>query len=161
MACLHELRRYRQFYIFINSDECNIIIMITQCSEINFRISRCGCLLLYINPKGYEVAEHKATKVELNPRMILTLKNEKSIWSMNTGAKFWDISGFTCGNFSYLGQEKNRAGLFQVSDICCETLHESFYCQFFGLSIETLSKFWLISWERFIFDGSHKVGITI
>ena len=42
-------------------------------------MSRGGGLLLDGNPKGYEVAEHIATKVEVNPRMLSTLKNEKSI----------------------------------------------------------------------------------
>ena len=40
------------------------------------------------NPKGYEVAEHTDTTVEVNPRMLSTLKNEKSIRSMNPGATF-------------------------------------------------------------------------
>ena len=31
------------------------------------------------NPKGYEEAEHIATKFDVNPWMISTLKNEKSI----------------------------------------------------------------------------------
>ena len=37
---------------------------------INLRMSRGGHLLLDGNPKGYEVAEHIATKVEVNPRML-------------------------------------------------------------------------------------------
>ena len=52
----------------------------------HFRISRGGRLRLDGNPKGYEVAEHIATKVEVNPRILSTLKNAKSIWSMNPGA---------------------------------------------------------------------------
>ena len=40
------------------------------------------------NSKGYEVAEHIATKVEVNPRMLSTLKNAKTILSMNPGANF-------------------------------------------------------------------------
>ena len=54
----------------------------------NFRMSRVGCLLLDRNPKGYEVAYHTATKVEVNPQMISTLKNAKYIWSINTGENF-------------------------------------------------------------------------
>ena len=42
-------------------------------------MSRGGHFLQDGNPKGYEVAEHIYTKVEVNPRMISTLKNEKSI----------------------------------------------------------------------------------
>ena len=54
----------------------------------NFRMSRYGRLLLYGNPKGYEVADHISTKVEVNPQMLSTLKNAKYIWSMNPGANF-------------------------------------------------------------------------
>ena len=32
-----------------------------------------------VNPKGYEVAEHMTKKFEVNPRMLSSLKNEKSI----------------------------------------------------------------------------------
>ena len=41
-----------------------------------------------VNPKGYEVEEHIATKVEVNPRMLSTLKNAKYIWIMKPGANF-------------------------------------------------------------------------
>ena len=41
----------------------------------NVRISRGGCLLMDGNPNGYEVAEHKTTKVEVNTRMLSKLKN--------------------------------------------------------------------------------------
>ena len=40
------------------------------------------------NPKGYEVAYHIATKVEVNPRMLSALKNAKIILSMNPGENF-------------------------------------------------------------------------
>ena len=55
--------------------------------KINLRMSRGGRLLLDVNPNRYEVAEHKATKVEVNSWMLSTLKKEKSIWSMKTGEK--------------------------------------------------------------------------
>ena len=53
-----------------------------------FRISRGGHLPLYVNPKGYEVAEHIVTKTEVNTRILTTFKNEKSIWSINPGEMF-------------------------------------------------------------------------
>ena len=40
-------------------------------------MSRGRRLLLDGNTKGYEVAEYISTKVEVNPRMLSTLKNEK------------------------------------------------------------------------------------
>ena len=54
----------------------------------NLRMSRGGSLLLDGNTKGYELAEHIATKLEVNPRMLSTSKNAKSILSMNPGANF-------------------------------------------------------------------------
>ena len=42
-------------------------------------MSRGGRLLLDGNTKECEVAEHIATKVEVNPHMLLTLENTKSI----------------------------------------------------------------------------------
>ena len=40
---------------------------------------------------------------------------------------FQDINGLRSGNFSSLGQEGYRTGLFQVRDMFWYTLHESFY----------------------------------
>ena len=45
----------------------------------HFSMSRGECLLLDGNPKGYELAEHIATKVEINTRMLSTFKNAKYI----------------------------------------------------------------------------------
>ena len=53
-----------------------------------FRMSRCRSLLMYGNPKGCVIAEHIATKVEVNPQMLSTLKNGKSILSLNPGGYF-------------------------------------------------------------------------
>ena len=47
----------------------------------------------------YDVADHIATDFEVNPRMISTLKNAKSICSMNPEAKF-EIS--MVGNLGFL-----------------------------------------------------------
>ena len=51
-------------------------------------MSRGGGLILDGNQKGGEVSEHIAAKVEVNPHMLSTLKNEESIWSMKPGGKF-------------------------------------------------------------------------
>ena len=88
VTCLHEFRRSCQCSIFIHLDECNFFILVPQCSYKKIRMSRGGRLLLYGNSKGCEVAEHISTKVEANPRMLSTLKNAKSIWSMNPGGDF-------------------------------------------------------------------------
>ena len=45
----------------------------------NFSMSRGGSLLLDGNTKGCELAEHIVTKVEVNPRMLSTLKNARYI----------------------------------------------------------------------------------
>ena len=73
MKCLNKYSRYCQYSIFINSDECNFIIPMTR----NLMMSRDKRLLLDGNPKGYEVAEHIATKVEVYTRILSTLKDGK------------------------------------------------------------------------------------
>ena len=57
----------------------NVLSLLLNVVTRNFRMSRGGCLLLDGNPKGYKVADHVATGVEANPRMLSTLKNAKSI----------------------------------------------------------------------------------
>ena len=54
-------------------------------ATINLRMSRGGRLLLNVKPKGYELVEHIATKVEVNTRILSTSKNEKFIWIMKPG----------------------------------------------------------------------------
>ena len=94
----------------------------------NFGMSIGGRLIMDGNPKGCELEEHIATKFKVNPRIISTSKNEKSIWSMNPGANFWYISGWNYGDFSCLGNEIDRAGIFQFRDIFWGNFYESFYC---------------------------------
>ena len=54
----------------------------------HFSISRGGRFVLDINTKYYEVEEHIATKVKVNPQIISTFKNEKSILIMSPGGIF-------------------------------------------------------------------------
>ena len=91
---------------------------------INLRVSIGGCLLLDGNPKGYEVEEHILKKFKVNPQMLSTSKNEKFIWSIKPGGIFETSVVGPLGIFIFLGQEKNRAGLFQVREILWETFHE-------------------------------------
>ena len=48
-----------------------------------FRISRGGHLLLDGNTKGYKVSDNIATKVEVHPQMLSTLKITKYIYNMH------------------------------------------------------------------------------
>ena len=52
----------------INSDEFFFLSWFLNVVTRHFRISRGECLLLDRNPKGYEVAEHIAIKVEVRVR---------------------------------------------------------------------------------------------
>ena len=64
----------------------------------NFRMSRGGRLLLNGNPNGYEVSDHIATKVEVNTRMLSTLKMKNSFEAWNQGEilihQWLDLWGF-------------------------------------------------------------------
>ena len=115
----------------------------------HLRMSRGGSLLLNVNPKGYELAEHIATKVEVNIRMLSTLKNEKSIWRMKPGRDFDTSVVRTLGVLVALikrqiGQGYSKSGIF--SGILSMS---SFLVICFSLVIETWPKRWLISWEFF------------
>ena len=61
---------------------------------------------MYGNPTGYEVAEHIATKVEINPWIISTLKNTEYIWIRTQGQmsrhQCWDFWEF----YLHLSREK-------------------------------------------------------
>ena len=88
------------WHVFINYEDrgsspysstlmnANFLYLFINVATRKFRMSICGRLLLDGNPKGYEVAEQIATQVEVNPRMISTLKNAKSIWSMKPGGNY-------------------------------------------------------------------------
>ena len=54
----------------------NLLSLFLNLVITNLRMSRGGLLLLYVNKKGYELAEKISTKVELNPRMLSTLKTK-------------------------------------------------------------------------------------
>ena len=96
--------------------------------KINLRVSRDGYFLLDVNSKGYEVSKYIDTKVEVNPRMLSTLKKRKINIKHDPRGGFQYINDWTSGDFICLGQETNRSGFFQVRKICWETIHESFYC---------------------------------
>ena len=54
--------------------------------------------------------------------------------------KFRDIIGWTSGDFSCLGQETDRAELFQYRKIFCKTFYESFSCHSFQSSDRDVTK---------------------
>ena len=95
-----------------------------------------------------------STKVEVNPRMISTLKNAKSIWSMNPGENF-DTSVFgTLGILVALVKRKIGQGSSN-SGICYRRPSMSTF-----MVIETWPKRWWISWERVCFESPQTVGTT-
>ena len=79
------------WHVFINSEDigsspstltlmnATFLYLFLNLVTIFFRMSRGGRLILDTNPKGHEVAEHIATKFEVNTRILSTLKNEKYI----------------------------------------------------------------------------------
>ena len=112
----------------------------------HFRVSRGVRLLLGGNPKGCAVAEHIATKFEVNPQMLSTLKNEKSIWSMNPGANFETSVVGPLGILVALvkiqiGQVSSNSG-----KLVGRPLKIPFLAICFSMVIETWPKRWWISW---------------
>ena len=85
------------WHVFINSEDLasapssstwkneTLLSWFLNVATQNFRMSRGGCFLLDGYTKGYEVAEHIATKVEVNPRMISTLKKKNTFEALTQG----------------------------------------------------------------------------
>ena len=76
-------------------------------------------MILYVNTKVYEIAEYISEKVEVNPRMLSTLKKAKSIWSMNPVADFETSTVGTLGILFasvkrqiQIGQGYSKSGIF-------------------------------------------------
>ena len=120
--------------------------------KINLKMSIIGHLFLDGNPKSYEVAEHIATKVELNLQMIWTLKKAESIRLMKPGANF---ETSVVGNLVILvrlikrqiGQISSNPGRFSARS------YMNPFIEFrFSLVIETWPERWWKSWERFCFE---------
>ena len=117
----------------------------------NFRMSRGGRLLLDVNQKWYEVTEHIAEKLEVNPRMLSTLKNAKSIWIMNPGAILETSVVVPLGILVALinrqiGKDYSKSGIFSGRPSMC-----TFITINFSLVIETWPKRWWISWDFVLF----------
>ena len=79
------------WHVLINSDDlssapssstlmnANFLSRFLNAVTIYFRMSKGGLLLLGGSSNGYEVAEHIAKKIEVNPQMLSTVKKEKYI----------------------------------------------------------------------------------
>ena len=89
-----------------------LLLWLLNAVKSSLRIPRVRCLILDENSKGCELAEHVATKFEVDPQMLSTLKTQNMFEAWNQ-VRFWDINGWNSENFSCLGQEKNRGVLFQ------------------------------------------------
>ena len=110
---------------------------------------------------GWNKSEHISTKVEVNSHILSTLKNSKSIWSINPEASFKAlVVGLLVISVSLvkrqIGQGYYTSGIFSVRPPM--SLFQGIR---FSLVIETWPKFWWISWESYCFEISHTVGSTI
>ena len=126
-----------------------------------FRMSRSGHLLLDGNSKGYEVAEHISTKVEVNPWMLSKLKNSKYIWSMNPGENFETSMVGPLVMLSALVKRKIGRGYSESGRFVGRPSMTNLPAIFFGLSIQTRPKHWWIILYWFYFYRSHIVETTI
>ena len=120
----------------------------------HFRMSRGGSLLLDGNPKWYEVEDHIATKVEVNPRMLSTLKNAKPIWSMNPGVNFETSVVGPLVILVALVKRQIGQGSYNSGRFSGRPSMSPFLAIRFILVIETWPKHWWISWERVFFKST-------
>ena len=126
----------------------------------NLRMSRGTNLLLDRNPKVYEGAENISTKVEVNLRILSTLKSEKYIWSMYPGGKLETSMVWPLVILSDLVKRKIGPG----SSKSGRNVRRHFISHFLAISFRVIKsrKKWLwISWDRFCFNRAHIVGTKI
>ena len=95
------------------------------------------CFILDINPKGCEVEKCIATKVEVNPWMISTLKNEKFIRSMNPGGIFKKQIVVTIGILFALVKRQIGQGSSKLGRFWGRSYMSPFRAISFILTIET------------------------
>ena len=131
------------WYVFINSEDLDsapssstqnnatFLSWLLNVVTRNFRMSRDGRFLLDGNLKGYEALEHISKKSRGKSTDAFIIEKWTIHMNHEPREKFWDISGWTSGNFSCLGQKTNREGFFQVREICWNTSHESFFLRSF------------------------------
>ena len=123
-------------------------------------MSRCGLLILDVNPKEYKVAEHIATEFEENPQIISTLKNAKPILSMKPGK---NLKKSVVGPRIILaslvkikiGQGSSKSGRFFGIPSISPIIDNIFI-----LEIKTRPKHWWINSEGFFLIGQRKLGQT-
>ena len=161
------------WHVFINSEDlasspssCNLmnatfLSWFINVVTINFRILRVGRLLLDGNPKGCEVADHIATKVKVNLRMLSTLKNETSIWCMNRGSNFETSVVEPLVILVALVKRQIGQGYSNSGRSSERPSMSPFLAIRFIMTIETwLNSCW-IRWEIFCFYRTKTVGTTI
>ena len=88
------------------------IILIPQWSDKKFEDVKRRTFSSGWKSKGVQSSRKYSHKSQCKATDALNIENKKYIWSMKPGKK-WDINGQTSGNSILLGQETNRAGIFQ------------------------------------------------
>ena len=139
----------------------NVLSWLLNIVTRHLRISRGGHLLLYGNRKGCQLAEHIATKVEVIPQMLSTLKKEKPIWSMNPGANFETSMVASMAILVALVNRQIRQGFYKLGRFVVRPFMSNFISIFISLAIKTWPNTWRKIWKRLCFDSEHKFGTTI
>ena len=125
----------------------------------NFKISRVVLLIIYGKTNGYDVADHIATKVEVNPWILSTLKNKKSIWSMKPGRGFEKSMVRPLGILFSWANKQIWNGYFKSGNFFGRPFMR-FFLVCINLEIETWPNHSRTSWEMF-FERLQTVGTTI
>ena len=124
VTCINAFKRSYQCSIFINSDECKFFILITKCSYKKFEYIKRLAFASGWKPKGVWSRITYSQKSRGKSTYAFNIEKRKIYLKHEPRGNFRDIDGWTSGKFSFLGQETNRSGLPQFTDICWETLHE-------------------------------------
>ena len=126
VTCLQKFIISCYWSILMNSYECNFLILIPQCSNKKIEYFKRRACTSWCKSKGVWSSRTYIHKSRGKFTYSFNVEKLKIHLKHKPRSKFQGISGWTSGNFSFLGQETNRSGLLYIRDIFCETSHESF-----------------------------------
>ena len=108
-----------------------IFILIPKCSDKKFDYFKRWNFASVLKSNGVWSSRTYSHKSRGKSMDAINIEKSKIYLKHETRGKCWNTSGWTYDNFSWLGQETNRTGLFQVMDIVWENFHEYFLCHSF------------------------------
>ena len=144
----------------MNSDECNFIILISQCGDKKFEDVKRWTLTSGWEPKGVWGSRAYSHKSWGKSTDAFNIEKGEIHLKHESRGKFWDISGWNSGDFFALVKIQIGQGSSNSARFSGRPSMSPFIAIRYSWVIETWPKHWWISWERVCFESPQTVGTT-